>query len=49
MPFQEAARFHYAPVLVGRKLNVLYNPGVAARLPPSPHNTNTTPKQQPRI
>ena len=34
MHFLEAARFLNAPVLAGRKVNVLYTPGLAARLPP---------------
>ena len=34
MHFLEAARFLYAPVLAGRKVNVLYAPGLAARPPP---------------
>ena len=31
MHFLEAARFLNAPVLAGRKVNVLYDPGLAAR------------------
>ena len=34
MHFLEAARFLNAPVFAGRKLNELYDPGLAARLPP---------------
>ena len=37
MHFLEAARFLNAPVLAGRKVNVLYVPGLAVRLPPPPH------------
>ena len=33
MHFLEAARFLNAPVLAGLKVNVLYAPGLAARLP----------------
>ena len=43
MYFLKAARFLNAPVLAGRKINVLYDPGLAARLHPAPpqqqHNT----------
>jgi len=34
MHFLEAAQFLNAPVLAGRKVNVLYDRGLAARLPP---------------
>ena len=33
MDFLEAAQFLNAPVLAGRKVNLLYAPGLAARLP----------------
>ena len=36
MHFLEAAQFLNTPVLAGRKVNVLYAPGLAARLPPTP-------------
>ena len=36
MHFLEAARFLNAPVLAGRKVKVLYTPGLAARFPPLP-------------
>jgi len=36
MHFLEPSRFLNAPDLAGRTVNVLYNPGLAARLPP-PH------------
>ena len=39
MHFLEAARFLYALVLAGRKVNVLNDPGLAAILPLPPHNT----------
>ena len=35
MHFLEAAQFLNAPVLAGRKVNVLYDPGLAARPPPT--------------
>ena len=33
MHFLEPAQFLYAPDLAGRKVNVLYNPGLAERPP----------------
>ena len=36
MQFLEAAGFLNAPVLAGRKVNGLYDPGLASRLPPQP-------------
>ena len=35
MHFLEAIQFLNAPVLAGRKVNLLYDPGLAARLPPT--------------
>ena len=39
MHFLEAARFLNALVLAGHKVNVLYNPGLAERPPPTPLTT----------
>ena len=37
MHFLESARFLNALDLAGRKVNVLYDPGLAQRPPPTPH------------